>query len=87
MDSLGHKPNIISEVAFGDFIFGAVMAGMGITIVPEISAKHIDHQQLFTLPITDFGKKRSISLATKKAKLGSKLYEFLVKHADEEIMV
>lgn len=85
MDSLGYKPNIISEVAFGDFIFGAVMAGMGITIVPEISAKHIDHQQLFALPIIDFGKKRSISLATKNAKLGLKLYQFLAKHANEKI--
>jgi DNA-binding transcriptional LysR family regulator len=43
MESLGHKPNIISEVAFGDFILGAVTAGMGITIIPELMAKNIIH--------------------------------------------
>jgi DNA-binding transcriptional LysR family regulator len=41
MEMLGHKPNIISEVAFGDFILGAVAAGMGITILPELMSKNI----------------------------------------------
>ncbi|MFE0505975.1 LysR family transcriptional regulator [Peribacillus butanolivorans] len=79
MDTLGKKPNIISEVAFGDFIFGAVASGMGITIAPEMMAKHIGHQQLFALPITNFGKKRSISLATQNTKLGQHLYQSLSK--------
>jgi LysR family transcriptional regulator, transcription activator of glutamate synthase operon len=77
MESLGHKPNIISEVAFGDFILGAVAAGMGITIIPELMAKHIGHLQLFALPITNFGRNRSISIATRSRKLGSQLYEFI----------
>ncbi|MGA9172961.1 MAG: LysR family transcriptional regulator substrate-binding protein, partial [Thermoactinomyces sp.] len=75
MESLGHKPNIISEVAFGDFILGAVTAGMGITIIPELMAKNIIHLQLFALPITNFGRKRSISLATRCRKLGTQLYK------------
>ncbi len=77
MELLGHKPNIVSEVAFGDFIFGAVSAGMGITITPKLMAKNIGHQQVFGLPITNFGKKRSISLATKNSKLGLKLQSML----------
>ncbi|MGC8229347.1 LysR family transcriptional regulator [Pseudobacillus badius] len=76
MELLGLKPNIISEVAFGDFIYGYVMAGMGITIVPELVAKNISHLELFSLPIVKF--KRSISLAAKSSKLGSQLYEFML---------
>ncbi|KOP81364.1 LysR family transcriptional regulator [Cytobacillus solani] len=77
MASLGYKPNIISEVAFGDFIFGAVTAGMGITIVPELMAKNIGHLELFALPIDNFGRKRTVSLVARNNKLGSKLYQFL----------
>jgi DNA-binding transcriptional LysR family regulator len=77
MEFLDHKPNIIREVAFGDFIFGSVMAGMGITIVPELMAKNIGHLELFALPIVDFGRRRSISLATQNKKLGSQLHELL----------
>lgn len=76
IETLGHKPNIISEVAFGDFIFGAVTAGMGITIVPELIAKNIGHLELFSLPIVNFGRKRTVSLITRNNKLGSKLYPF-----------
>lgn len=79
MESLGYKPNIIREVAFGDFIYGAVMAGMGITIVPELVAKNIGHLELFVLPITDFGRKRTISLVTKSSKIGTALYQFIEK--------
>ncbi|MGE8205496.1 LysR family transcriptional regulator [Heyndrickxia sp. NPDC080065] len=75
MELLGHKPNIINEVAFGDFIYGYVMSGMGITIVPEIVAKNISHLQLSCLPIIDF--MRSISLTTKSSKLGVQLSKLL----------
>lgn len=75
MELLGLKANIISEVAFGDFIYGYVMGGMGITIVPELVAKNISHLELSSLPIVNF--KRSISLAAKSSKLGSQLYEFI----------
>ncbi|AUS08956.1 LysR family transcriptional regulator [Laceyella sacchari] len=77
MALLGHKPNIISEVAFGDFILGVVAAGMGITILPELMAKNIGHLQLFALPITNFGRKRSISIATRSRKLGLQLYKVI----------
>lgn len=75
MEFFGQKPNIINEVAFGDFIYGYVMSGLGITIVPEIVAKNISHLQLVSLPIIDF--KRSISLATKSSKLGEQLSKLL----------
>lgn len=75
MELLELKPNIIREVAFGDFIYGYVMGGMGITIVPELVAKNISHLELSSLPIVNL--KRSISLAAKSSKLGSQLYEFI----------
>lgn len=76
MESLGRKPNIASEVAFGDFIFGAVAAGMGITIVPELMANNIGHLQLFALPIADF-RKRSVAIAARSRKIGLPLYKFI----------
>ncbi|HHW39200.1 MAG TPA: LysR family transcriptional regulator [Bacillales bacterium] len=77
IESLGHKPNIINEVTFGDFIYGAVMAGMGITIVPGLVAKNISHLELIVLPITNFGRKRTISLVTRSNKIGAKLYQII----------
>lgn len=84
IELLGRKPNIISEVAFGDFIFGAVTAGMGITIIPELMAKNIGHLELFTLPIVNFGRKRTVSLVTQNNKLGLKLKEFLLSAEEEK---
>ncbi|MGM7636997.1 LysR family transcriptional regulator [Bacillus sp. Hm123] len=83
IESLGYKPNIVSEVAFGDFVFGAISAGMGITISPEMLVKHVSHQQIFTLPITNFGEKRSISLVTRRKEIGVKLYKFLSEFVEE----
>ncbi len=77
MKSAGYKPNIISEVAFGDFIYGAVAAGMGITIVPELLAKNINHLDLLALPIVNFGRKRTISLVSPDKRLGSMLYQYI----------
>ncbi len=73
----GYKPNIINEVAFGDFIYGAVAAGTGITIVPELLAKNIKHLNLIALPITDFGRTRTISLVSKNKRLGSTLHQYI----------
>jgi LysR family transcriptional regulator, transcription activator of glutamate synthase operon len=77
IQALGYKPNIKSEVNFGDFIFGAVTSGMGITIVPELLAKNIGHLQLFALPINNFGRTRTISLVTKNKEFGAKLYQLI----------
>ncbi|WP_107951583.1 LysR family transcriptional regulator [Lysinibacillus parviboronicapiens] len=80
IQALGYQPNIVSEVNFGDFIYGAVTAGMGITIVPELMAKNIGHLQLCAVPIENFGKMRTISLVARNKKLGSNLHELLIKH-------
>lgn len=77
MELIGYKPNIVSEVAFGDFIYGAVAAGMGITIVPELLAKNINHLDLLVLPIVNFGRKRTISLVSQDKRLGSMLYQYI----------
>ncbi|WP_242219582.1 LysR family transcriptional regulator [Bacillus cereus group sp. BfR-BA-01380] len=79
MELLGHNPNIVSEVAFSDFILGSVTAGMGITILPEVMAKNIGHLELFAIPIVNFGRKRTVSLVTRNNQLGSKLYQLTSK--------
>lgn len=73
----GIKPNIVSEVAFGEFIYGSVSVGEGIAIVPELLAKNIQHLNLFSLPIVDFGRKRTISLVSRNKKLGSLLFNYI----------
>lgn len=76
---LGYKPRIINEVPYGDFIYGSVMAGMGITIVPKLIASNIKHLELSALPISNFGKERTISLVTRDKALGTQLYQFTSK--------
>ncbi|MGE6514086.1 LysR family transcriptional regulator [Lysinibacillus sphaericus] len=78
--TLGYQPNIVSEVNFGDFIFGAVTAGMGITIVPELMAKNIRHLHLCALPIENFGKMRTIALVARNKELGLNLSQLITKH-------
>lgn len=73
LESLGQKPNIIREVSFGDFIYGYVMAGLGITIVPQLVAQNLSHLELFTLPIEDLN--RTISLVTNSRNHGFQLFK------------
>lgn len=80
MNSLGQKPNILNELDFSDFIFGSVSSGMGITIVPELIAKNIGHLNLSAIPITNFGRNRTISLLSKNEQLGLKLYTNLINN-------
>lgn len=74
---LGLQPNITNEVEFGDFIFGAITSGTGITIVPQIIAQNIQHLDVCCLPISNFGITRTISLVTTNKKIGSLLYKFI----------
>lgn len=77
MDLIGCQPNIVSEVAFGEFIYGSVAVGEGIAIVPELLAKNTQHLNIVSLPIVDFGRKRTISLVSRNKKLGSLLYNYI----------
>lgn len=81
MELIGYQPNIVSEVSFGDFIYGSVATGTGITIIPELLAKNINHLNVFSLPIVDFGRTRTISLVSKNEKLGPILYQY-IKNTD-----
>ncbi|MBD8499294.1 LysR family transcriptional regulator [Paenibacillus arenosi] len=81
-DAAGYRPLAITEVASGDFIFGAVAAGMGITIVPELNAQNLGHLQLFALPIEDLDGRRSITLIAQDAQLGSKLYNWITSYSE-----
>ncbi|WP_028596534.1 LysR family transcriptional regulator [Paenibacillus assamensis] len=81
-DAAGYTPLALNEVASGDFIFGAVAAGMGITIIPELKARHLAHLQLFALPIEDLDERRSITLVAQNAQLGSKLYHWITSYTE-----
>lgn len=79
MNAKGLHPNIKSEVAFGEFVYGAVAVGEGIAIVPELLAMHTKHLPVIALPIVDFGKNRTISLVSRHEKIGSALFHYMEK--------
>jgi LysR family transcriptional regulator, transcription activator of glutamate synthase operon len=64
------QPKISMEVAFGESIFGFVLAEAGITIVPALVTKHTVHLPLSILPVTDFKKQRTISLVSRSKLVG-----------------
>ncbi|TVX93635.1 LysR family transcriptional regulator [Paenibacillus agilis] len=85
-EAAGCPPSAMTEVASGDFIFGAVAAGMGITIIPELNARNLGHLQLLALPIVDMDANRSISLVTQETQLGSKLYKWITSYTESATM-
>lgn len=66
-----------AEVEFGEFLVGYVAAGGGITIVPEISAKHVGHPMVKAIPISDPNFKRCISIISHSKLIGKSLYPYL----------
>lgn len=71
----GYTPNIVAEVDFSDFIYSSVVAGNGITIVPKLLARNLCHLKIHAVPILDFGRERTISLASKNQELALALYQ------------
>jgi LysR family transcriptional activator of glutamate synthase operon len=69
----GYVPNIVTEVAFGEPVFGYVAAGAGITVMPEMTARTNGYADLVVLPIVDFDIERSISLVARNQKLGERV--------------
>jgi DNA-binding transcriptional LysR family regulator len=72
----GWDPNFSVEVSFGESIPGFVAAGAGISILPEIIAKHLSHSSLKAIPIDQFGKTRMISMVTPSRFMGKRLKRF-----------
>jgi LysR family transcriptional regulator, transcription activator of glutamate synthase operon len=71
------QPKISIEVAFGESIFGFVLAGAGITIVPEVITKHTEHLPLSIIPMIDFNQKRVIALVSRSKKFGNPIAKYL----------
>lgn len=74
----GLVPNVRTEVDFGDFLFGYVAAGAGLTIVPEISAHHLGHSMLTSIPLINAKAKRTISLISQSDIIGKFLFKNLI---------
>jgi LysR family transcriptional regulator, transcription activator of glutamate synthase operon len=75
------EPNVVREIPFGESILGFVAAGMGLTIVPQAIATHVDPRTLRALPIRDFDLNRTVCLAARSHLHGKRLLrEFQAKH-------
>jgi DNA-binding transcriptional LysR family regulator len=72
----GWIPNIALEVPFGDSIPGFVAAGAGISILPEMMAKHLHHASLKAIPIEQPGMTRTICLMAPRQATGKRLLRF-----------
>ncbi|MCT1904849.1 LysR family transcriptional regulator [Oceanobacillus sojae] len=58
----GDTPQIAREVPFGDFLYGYVLAGEGITIVPALLTKSIEYLNVQLTPVK--GLERTIAVCT-----------------------
>jgi LysR family transcriptional activator of glutamate synthase operon len=79
LDRYHLKPNLKTEVDFGDFILGYVATGAGITIVPEVLSAHVSNFGLKAIRIDDQAAKRTISLVTTSEAVGKFLSVFFKK--------
>jgi LysR family transcriptional activator of glutamate synthase operon len=75
-DAENRVPIIGTEVSFGESIPGFVASGSGISILPEIMAKHIWLPSLKAIPITGTSLSRTISLVCPKPDFGKKLRRY-----------
>lgn len=75
----GAKPEIKTEVNFGEFILGYVATGAGITFIPEIVANHIQNPNLHVIPVQDSEAKRTIALISLTDDLGKRLLPYFKK--------
>lgn len=65
-----------TEVDFGEFSIGYVAAEGGITVVPEITAKHLGYSVVKAIPINNINFRRSISIISQTNSVGKFLYPF-----------
>ncbi|WP_248930053.1 LysR family transcriptional regulator [Paenibacillus hamazuiensis] len=66
-------PLIGAEVGFGESIIGFVAAGAGITIMPRLAAEHAGRLGLAAVPVSGFGRERTIVLLAASAAIGQAL--------------
>jgi len=65
-----------TEVEFGEFLIGYVAAGGGITVVPEITAKHLGYPMVKAIPINEPNLRRHISIISHSNSAVKFLYPF-----------
>jgi LysR family transcriptional regulator, transcription activator of glutamate synthase operon len=78
MRQSGYEPTITSEVGFGGFIAGMVVARAGITVLPESAAKRLGEPDLITLPFSGTDAYRTIVFASSSQELGKRLIPYFV---------
>lgn len=71
--SQGLQPVIKSEIAFGESILAFVAAQVGITIAPELITDHLATWPLVAIPISDFGRRRTMSIVASDEHVGRTL--------------
>lgn len=71
----GEIPAIAREVSFGDFLYGYVLAGEGITIVPALLVKSIEHLNVHLVPVK--GLERTIAICAKSETKRDRLLSLL----------
>ncbi|WP_179134532.1 LysR family transcriptional regulator [Oceanobacillus timonensis] len=74
---VGAIPTISREVPFGDFLYGYVLAGEGITIVPALLVKSIKHLNVHLIPVN--GMERTIAICSKSEEKRDKLLSLIDK--------
>lgn len=74
---LGLDIKISYEVPFGESILGMVAVGAGITVLPEMIAKHIGHFPLKAMPIYNLKKQRTLSIISRSERIGKTIYPLL----------
>lgn len=85
MQEVGAEPLVRTEVRFGDFIFGYVSAGAGITIAPKLATRGMDRARLVSVLIDEPRFKRSLSLVSVSGQLGKSLLPFFRVSSDRSL--
>jgi LysR family transcriptional activator of glutamate synthase operon len=70
---------ISSEIDFGQSIIGFISANLGISILPEIFTKNIDHSIIKVLPVADLKIKRRISLVAPNPEIGKLIHSLILQ--------
>ncbi|GGP10897.1 LysR family transcriptional regulator [Oceanobacillus neutriphilus] len=73
----GDTPQIAREVPFGDFLYGYVLAGEGITIIPALLAKSIAYLNVHLIPVD--GLERTIAVCAKSEAARERVLSLLDK--------
>lgn len=73
----GNELKVEYEIEFGESLINYVVAGLGVTIVPELFVKRLSHLDLVSIKLKEPGLSREISMVTNSAHLGEYICSLL----------